>query len=194
MPMAVIRERSQPVLRSGAPCSPSARREAEQEVDLVEPVLDLMGDRPQVPRAVGVGQHVDAPEQVLVADGVRGRLDLDRGDVGQPHPLPRRRVDAEVADVVEALAGLGDAPDLDVVRLAGAEDVGHLLPRDQRRRGAAHVTRFQPVPLRRRQVDLDRDLGHLGELLGVLLGQAVDAEQRSSTSAAFSRRTPRSSP
>ena len=81
-------------------------------------------------------------------------------------------------DVVEALARFRHAPDLDVVRLAVAEDVADLLPRDQRGRGAADVTRLEPVLLRLLQVDLDRDLWHLRELLDVLLVQAVDAEQQ----------------
>ena len=97
MPTAVIeREAPQPVLGLLALLVLAEQLGVvpEREVDVLQPVLDLAGHRAQVARAVRVGEDVDAPEQVLVADGVRRRLDLHRGDVRQPHLFARGRVDA----------------------------------------------------------------------------------------------------
>ena len=55
------------------------------------------------------------------------------------------------------------------------EDVADLLARDQRGRRAADVARLEPVPLRRGEVDLDLDLGHVDlQLLDVQVDDAVD--------------------
>ena len=67
-----------------------------------------------------------------------------------------RRVDRQVArGSLTLLRVAGVLQTCDVVGLAAAEDVADLLAAIMRRRGAAHVARFQAVALRLREVDLD---------------------------------------
>ena len=86
------------------------------------------------------------------------------------------------------LPRLGRAPHVDVVRLAGVEDVADLLAGDQRRGGAADVAWLHPVLLRLGQVDLDLDLrARRPAARRARRSMPVDRRQRSSTSSALSR-------
>ena len=116
-------------------------------------------------------------ERVLVLDGVRRRSQRHGRDVAEAHVSTGRRVDQEVLDVVDAVAGRGRAPDLHVVGLAVAEDVADLLTGHDRRRGPPDVARLDAVALGLGQVDVDLDLGHVDLELHVLLDDAVDVEQ-----------------
>ena len=87
---------------------------------------------------------------------------------------PGRRVELQVADVVDAVPVLGRAPDRDVVGLPVPEDVADLLAVDERRGGPADVTGLEPVPLGGGQVRLDLDLGQLRLVLHLRVGEARD--------------------
>ena len=95
---------------------------AQRERDRLEPLLDVPDHRPEVTPA-DVAAHVDPAGGPVALDDVRGRLDLDVGDVGQADAAAARRVDQQVADAGQALARGRRAPDLHVVGLAGPEHV-----------------------------------------------------------------------
>ena len=145
---------------------------AQRERDRLEPLLDVPDHRPEVTPA-DVAAHVDPAGGPVALDDVRGRLDLDVGDVGQADAAAARRVDEQVADAGQALARGRRAPDLHVVGLAGPEQVGDLLARDQGRRGSTNVAGLEPVSLGRREVHLDVDLRDVDDEVGVGLDDPI---------------------
>jgi hypothetical protein len=115
-----------------------------------------VGHRSQVAGPVRVGQDVDAPEEVLVADGVRRRVDLDGGDVGQPHALARRRVDAEVRMSSRLWRASGMLQTWTSYALPARKMSATSSPAISVDAARTHVARLQPVPFGRLEVDLDR--------------------------------------
>ena len=132
----------------------SARCSSGKSIDF-RPVLDVSRHRARGrgPRTSAPTSRRRTPLSCLMKFG--GRPERDRGDVAEADRVAARRVDEDVADVVDAVARLGHAPDLDVVGLAVAEDVADLLAGHERGRGAADVARLDrrtpwPWPGRRR--------------------------------------------
>src|SRR5205809_6917926 len=120
---------------------------ALRESDLGQSNLDRLRHLAEVGALLHVGADADVTGNAFVADLVGRRLDLDAGDVAHLHLDAAGRVDRQVADGLEAVPGLGRAPDLDVVGLAVPEDVPDLLAGDQGRRRTADVARLQTVLL-----------------------------------------------
>ena len=106
---------------------------------------------------------------VFAVDVVGNRLDRDLGDVLQGDLLARCRVERDLLDRVDAVAALGGAPGVDVVRLPVAEHVADLFARHEHRGGAADVARLEPVALGRVEVHRDGHLGHVALELDVLV-------------------------
>ena len=135
--------------------------------------LDVGDDRAEVASA-DVRVDVDPPSGLLVVDVAGRRRDRDVRDRLERHLAAGRRVDQEVLDIRDAAATLRDAPDDDVVRLAGVEDVADLLAGDIGGGDAPDVAGLHAVLLRLGQVDLDLDLRDVDQLLGVQVDDARD--------------------
>ena len=96
-----------------------------RELDVRETLLDVAHHRAEVP-PLHVRAHVDPARLQLPLDVIRGRRDVDLGDLLQAHATAVGRVDRKPLYVGEAVARRRDAPDVDVVGLAALEDVAHL--------------------------------------------------------------------
>src|SRR6185436_1353158 len=88
------------------------------------------------------------------------------------------RVEGQPADVGQAVARLGRAPDVHVVGLAVAEDVTDLFAVHEGGRGSSNVAGLQPVVLGRVEIHPNIDLGHVFLEADVLLGDAGDRREQ----------------
>src|SRR5206468_693641 len=107
-------------------------------VDFLEVRLDVAHDFAQAPSG-HAGTDVDPALVVLPLDDVERGLDADVGDVGESHRAAAGGVDREVANVGQAAACLGRAPDVDVVCPRASEDVSYFFAREQRGCRPAYV-------------------------------------------------------
>src|SRR5919108_3915030 len=146
---------------------------AGREVDLGQMLLDLIDRRGEVTPG-HVGRGVESPRLLLPLDRVRNRPDPNVRDLFQRHRSTVRRVDREVLDVADAVAGRRDRPHVHVVRLTAVEEVADLLARDQRRGVAPDQAGRDPVSPRRLGLDLDLNLRNLLDLLHLRVDDAVD--------------------
>ena len=151
-------------------------------------VLVLEGHLPQPLRrggghvrrvaAADLRGHVEAPPDAVVRDDRRRRRDVDRRHVTEAHRLTARRVHQHLLHLLDAGARLRAAPHDDVEDRLLLVQAAHGQPRDQRADLAPHVTRPEPVALRRRQVHLHRHRRLAHQRLDLGRDDALDRLQR----------------
>src|SRR3990172_6214268 len=146
---------------------------AEGEADLLESLLDFTRHGAQV-APPHVRLDVYAARGVLAQHHVGGRLHLHLRQIAQPHALVVPPVEQEVDHTLDAVAGLGRAPDVHLDVLPIPPDVAGLLARDEGAGGPPHVSGLDAVPRRGGEIHLDPDLWDFEVEIGVQVDDAVD--------------------
>ena len=147
----------------------------QRELDLGKTLLHLVGDSGKI-AAAGIGRDIDPTPEIFAGDDVGARLDADICDFLQSHRATIGRVDQQLAERCDVVAGVRRAPDLDIVGTSGLEQVTDFRPGNQGGRGPAHIAWLQTIFLGLSKVGRDIDLRHLLLQVDEEILNAVDVE------------------